>query len=205
MPPSNGVQSVNGFRPPPSSILAARVVNGDDSSDFNQASFNQLLEESLGTDEDGQPNLGSDISINHKLICIVVKAGIDPFIQDTKDNPFQSTAAAAKVNSQFSCCLDVIRTAIQRSPDVSFVKSVPEELIYGGKQRPLYAWLIPKLVPVLSPTSAEVIRDGILKVLDVILTIEGDDLKGSQGNAVFEFALGCVSGDLFSFSLIVLS
>ena len=102
MAPANGVPLMNGFHPPPSSILATRVVNGDDASEFNQDSFNQLLEESLGTDENGQPNLGSDVSINHKLICIIIKAGVGPFLRDLRENPFRSSAASSSTDAQ-SC------------------------------------------------------------------------------------------------------
>lgn len=187
---TNGVHAVNGFHPPPSSILATRLGNADDALQFNQDSFNQLLEESLGTDENGQPNLGSDHSINHTLICIITKAGIDPFVQDLKDNPFQSNAAPSKTEAQVSCCLDVIRTAIDRSPQVIFVKSVPEDQVTGEHQVPLYSWLLPKLLPLLVPNVSQGVRDGVLKVADNVLTADDD----KQGSAAFDYSLGCVTG-----------
>ena len=194
MAPANGVHSLNGFHPPPSSILATRVVNGDDSSDFNQDSFNQLLEESLGTDENGQPNLGSDVSINHKLICIIIKAGVHPFLRDLRDNPFQSNGAPSHTDAQISCCLDVIRTSIGRSPQIVFTKSVPEDQASSGTQIPLYSWLIPKLLPLLITGVSEAVRDAALKSIDAVLAADEDILRGSQGNAVFDFILGCVTG-----------
>ena len=187
---TNGLHAVNGFHPPPSSILATRVGNGDDALEFNQDSFHQLLEESLGTDDNGQPNLGSDQSINHTLICIITKAGIDPFVRDLKDNPFQSNAAPSEREAQVSCCLDVIRTAIDRSPQVIFVKSVPEDHVAGEHQVPLYSWLLPKLLSLLVPIVSQGVRDGVLKVVDGMLT--ADDNK--QGSAAFDFSLGCVTG-----------
>ena len=190
----NGAQAVNGFHAPPSSILATRVVNGNDSADFNQASFNQLLEESLGTDENGEPNLGSDTSINHKLICIIVKAGVDAFIEDAQDNPFQSSRSTSKDHAQFSSCLDVICIAIVKAPEVIFVKSTPEHSPSGNVQTPLYVWLIPKLLPLLRPNTPHNSREGILKLISAILAADNDPLKGSQGNNVFDFILGCVTG-----------
>ena len=197
---TNGVHAVNGFRPPPSSILATRVGDGDDALEFNEESFNQLLEESLGTDENGQPNLGSDASLNHTLICIITKAGIDPFIQDLRDNPFQSSTALSKTDAQISCCLDVIRTAIERSPQVIFVKSVPENLATGDDQVPLYSWLLSKVLPLLIPAVSQSVRDSVLKVVSAILLADVDDDKGSRGSAAFDFTLGCVTGIAYQVS-----
>lgn len=194
MAPRNGTQYPNGFNLPPSSILAARVVNGDATSDFDQASFNQLLEESLGADENGQPNLGSDVQVNHKLICIILKAGVDPTIRDTKDNPFQSNGPSSKDSAQFPCCLDVIRTAIERSPEVIYVKSVPEDQISSNTSLPLFVWLIPKLLPVLAENAVTGSREAIIKVITETLVADGHVLKGSQGKFVFDFIMGCVSG-----------
>ena len=196
MAPTNGAPSMNGFHHPPSSILAARVVNGDDSSDFNQDSFTQLLEESLGIDENGQPNLGSDQSVNHKLICIILKAGIDSFLRDLRENPFQSNGASSKIEAQISCCLDVVRTAIERSASVISTKSVPEDQTAGVTQVPLYGWLLPKLFRLLVPLVSETVRDSVLKAVKAVLLADEDTLNGSQGNAVFDFALGCVTGML---------
>jgi hypothetical protein len=196
MAPTNGVRHAIGFEPPPSSILATHVVHGDDSSDLNQASFNQLLEESLGTDENGQPNIGSDVSINHKLICIVIKAGIDPFIRDTKENPFHSNKALSKDDAQFSCCLDVIRTAIERSPETLFSSSAPEGHTRSKNQTPLYSWLVPKLLSLLTSSTPENARNGILRLLNVVLVADDDVLRGSGGNTLFGFTLGCATGTL---------
>ena len=194
MAPANGVQPLNGFHPPPSSILATRVGSGDDAFEFNQDSFNQLLEESLGTDDNGQPNLGSDVSINHTLICIITKAGIDPYMRDLRDNPFQSNATPNKTVAQILSCLDVLRIAIERSPQVIFIQSVPEDQTTSQSSIPLYSWLLPKLLSLLIPAVSEGVRDGVLKVISGVLKADGDSLKGSHDSVAFDFSLGCVTG-----------
>jgi serine/threonine-protein kinase ATR len=184
----------NGSHPPPSSILATRVANGDHYGDFNQASFNQLLEESLGADENGRPNLGNDVAVNHTLICIVMKAGINAFIRDAKENPFQSRTDTAGKEAQFSCCLEVIRTAIERSPDVIHTRSLSDRQSRAVNGAPLYSELLPKLIPLWKENSSAIVKESNIKVFDAVLIADETRFKGVQRNTVFDFLLGCVSG-----------
>jgi hypothetical protein len=117
---------LNGFEPPPSSILATHVVHGNGVPNFDTDHFNQLLAEARGTDEQGQPNLGADPSVNHKLICIVFQIGIEPALDE---NPFHATAIG-RGESQLRTCLEVLQIAIDRSPPVIFTKSDVKTMVF---------------------------------------------------------------------------
>lgn len=196
MAATNGVRRPNPFEPPASSILASRIVNADDAFELNQASFNQLLAESLGNDESGQPNLGSDVSVNLKVIEIIVKAGIDTTLRDIVENPFRSNGAPVESNAQFLSCLEVIRTAIERSPGVLFASTS----ITGGREhgapQPLYIVLVPRLISALtphySPDCIKATTDAILACVHHAATIA---LASSQHNPVFDLTLGSILGE----------
>ncbi|RMZ90148.1 hypothetical protein DV736_g2616, partial [Chaetothyriales sp. CBS 134916] len=189
----NVVAQVNSFETPPSSILVTRVVNGDQSTVFDQASFNQLLQESLGSDENGQPNLGSDIVINHKLINIIIKAGIDPFIDESKANPFRSKSASATDEAQFLSCLDVIRIAISRAPEVIYIQNVSENETQVEKQVPLYTWLLPKLLAQVTPKCSQARKEAILGIAKTVLDADTSPVSDVRGQTVARFLLRCAS------------
>lgn len=128
---------------PPSSILATHIapINGSPLPDVDPKIFAQLIEECLGYDEDAQPHVGTDVAVNHRLICVIVKAGIDPASVD-EDDPFK---AQGRDRDQVTRCLDVIDIAIRRSPLVLYALSGPDDLGPEDRNVPLFVWLIPKL------------------------------------------------------------
>jgi hypothetical protein len=181
MAPFNGERLTNGHasggahRPPPSSILATHFApvhgNGSVSTlpDFDKNSFDLLLEESLGHDEHGEPNLGTDIGTNHKLISVLFKAGIDRTFGQS-ENPFNAYPVG-RDGVQIQLCLDVIKLAVQRSPRVLFVPTPHSEAI-PGEQIPLYALLVPKLL-VLLTTCEEPKKSFNEKVRGVLAAVLG--------------------------------
>ena len=189
----NGTRHVNGFEPPPSSILATRLANGNDASVFDQRSFNHLLQESLGNDENGQPNLGSDIIVNNKLISIIVKAGVEPFVDDSRNNPFSSNVVSAKDEAQFLSCLDVIRIAIEKGPEVINVRSTPGDSERSENELPLYVWLLPKFLPRLAPKSSYAVKEAVLSVFRTVLDADRSATSEEKGKNISGFILGCVS------------
>jgi hypothetical protein len=203
MAATNGFRRSNAFEPPPSSILAARIVGADDALELNQASFSQLLAESLGNDESGQPNLGADASVNLKVIEIVLKAGIDPFLRESVENPFRSNGALSKSETQFTTCLEVVRTAVERSPEVLFAKTSVGKR-EEGIQRALLTVLIPRLFSALTPASGP---ECIRATIDVLLTCTNHGaarfLPSDQNNIAIDLVLGCVSGRLTSSAFLV--
>lgn len=130
--------------PPPSSILAMHIapVNGNGIAHFDEASFTQLIEACLGYDEYGQPSLGTDIDVTHRVICVIAKAGIDPAFGNN-DDPFKIQGRNV---DGLTKCLEVIDLATQKSPSVLFALPNVDELVLGDWNVPLFAWLIPKLL-----------------------------------------------------------
>jgi len=195
MAPVQQARHVNGFDPPPSSILATHVVHGIGVPDFDRSSFNQLLEEALGCDEDGQPNLGSDTSICHKLICIILQVGIEPAIREQTENPFRTERAAGKGDLQLVRCLDVVRVAIERAPPVLFVKSdAANEKDAARSATPLYVWLVPKLLPLIAPGQDITIRNAVVSVLAGILKADQQCATVPSCRAILKFISTMVSG-----------
>jgi serine/threonine-protein kinase ATR len=140
--PENG--HTKGRLPPPSSILATHIapVHGNALPDVDPKIFAQLIEECLGYDDDAQPRVGTDFAVNHRLICVIVKAGIDPASID-QDDPFK---AQGRDSNHVTRCLDVIDIALRRSPLVLYALSGPDDLGPEDHNVPLFVWLIPKLL-----------------------------------------------------------
>ena len=163
--------------------------------DFDKASFDLLLEESLGHDDFGEPNLGTDIDTNHKLISVLFKAGIDRAFGNSK-NPFNAYDAG-RDELQFVSCLDVINLAVQRSPGVLFVLTTPAELSVH-EAVPLYVWLMPKLLALLSADqSTRKINQKIQEVLEALLSAESlCSTAGHKCRTISEFYHSCTEAIL---------
>jgi hypothetical protein len=133
-----------GRLPPPSSILATHIAptHGSALPDVDPKIFAQLIDECLGYDEDAQPRVGTDVAVNYRLICVIVKVGIDP-ISNAHDDPFK---AQGRDSDHLVRCLDVIDIAIRRSPLVLYALSGPDDLGPEDHNVPLFIWLIPKLL-----------------------------------------------------------
>ncbi|KIW57017.1 hypothetical protein PV05_05622 [Exophiala xenobiotica] len=185
MAPVLAVRPTNGFEPPPSSMLATHVVQGNGVPEFDRDSFSQLLAEALGSDEQGRSNLGADVAVNHKLICIIFQVGIDRALEE---NPFQSAAVAGKAAPQLRTCLEVLQLAIERSPQVLFVKSEDNDVL--GQGSVLYCWLIPRLIPLLTYDG---LRDTVQQVLDTMLQGDSKFFKANSRGHVLAYLLANAS------------
>ncbi|KAJ9607992.1 serine/threonine-protein kinase M1 [Cladophialophora chaetospira] len=187
------VRQLNSFEPPPSSILATHVVHGNGVPDFDHDNFNQLLAEALGTDEHGQPNLGADVDVNHKLIRIVFQVGIERALEE---NPFRAAPAAGKGDPHLRTCLEVLQVAILRSPQVLFVKSDLQGTDAATKPCALYSWLIPTLLPLLASNQADDIRDAAFELFDSMVEADKSYATSSSSNLVLGFLRNSVSSIL---------
>lgn len=184
MAPVLAARPMTGFEPPPSSILATHVVHGNGVPDLDRDNFKQLLAEVLSTDEQGQPNLGADVSVNHRLICIIFQVGIESSLEE---NPFRSNAGAGRTDAQLLNCLEVIQLVIERSPQVIAVKSDQ-----GGQNgldwtSPLYAWLFPRLLPLLVSSQSIQVRDGVSAIYDAMLRASMNCAKSNQSLSLLEY------------------
>jgi hypothetical protein len=177
----------NGFEPPPSSILATHVVHSNGVPDFDQDTFNQLLVEALGTDEQGRPNLSDDVDINHKFICIVYEIGIERALEN---DPFR---ARGKADSHLLTCLEVIQIAIERSPQVVFVSSDRTGADGAVRSCLLYSWLVPALLPLLASGQSNEIRDRVLNVYTAVLEADSKSAPGSGSDSILAFLRECIT------------
>ena len=138
---------------PSSSIIATHLAtaNGNSLPQFDEKRFAQLIDECLESDGKGNSNWGTDVRVNKNLICVIVKAGIDPAPFDKRD-PFVSEG---RNPDQISRYLEVINLAIQRSPSVLYTLSGPEDLGSADENVPLFVWLIPKLFSLVGGANDE--------------------------------------------------
>jgi serine/threonine-protein kinase ATR len=179
----------NGFEPPPSSILATHVAHGNGTVAIDPETFEQLLAEALGSGEQDQPNLGADAAFNHKLICIVLRLGID---SAHEEDPFRSVGAIGREDAQLETCLEVVRSAVQRAPQVLFEKSD----IQGDEAESglLYTRMIPSILPLLATTKSNQVTDAALRLLNTLIQADRSCNRLSRADAVLEFIRGLVSG-----------
>lgn len=184
MAPVHVARQSNGFEPPPSSILATHVVHGNGVPDLDRDNFNQLLAEVLSTDDNGQPNLGADVSVNHKLICIIFQVGIETALEE---NPFKSNAGAGKTDAQLQNCLEVIQLAIERSPQVIAVKSDLQDQDDIEWTPPLYAWLFPRLLPLMVSSQTVQIREGVSAIYNAMLEANMKSAQSNQSQSLLEY------------------
>lgn len=162
--------TVNGSQPPQSSLIATHLApsNGSSIPHFDPKDFALLLQESLGSDDDGQPNLGTDVTLNHKLICVIIKAGIDT-IDLRSNDPFRQDH---EYHDQIRKCLEVFDLAVERTPEALFISSKPDDSGSRAEDAPLFIWLIPKLLSllVLDHTEPKVIAGIVWPLLGKILS-----------------------------------
>ena len=191
MAPVLTARQSNGFEPPPSSMLATHVVHAHGVPDLDRDNFQQLLTEVLSTDEQGQPNLGTDIAVNHKLICIIFQVGIEPSLVE---DPFKPSKGSGRADSQMKSCLEVIQLAIEKSPQVLFVKSDPQGRDQSDGSLPLYFWLISHLLPLLASASSVGVHDDILGLIKSMVTSDRSSSPAQNSEVVLDFVRACISG-----------
>jgi len=182
-------------RSPPSSILATHIapINGNALPDVDHKVFAQLIEECLGYDEDSNPGVGTDVTINHKLICVIVKVGIDP-ASTSPDDPFETPV---RDSDQLTRCLDVIDLAIRRSPLVLYALSGPDDLGPEDHNVPLFTWLIPKLLCLLG--SSQDAHDSVSsKARFVLCNLVANSricpIRQGECDVVLTYVANCASG-----------
>lgn len=146
------------YRPPPSTIAAQLVQHHADTAGKSRpsndsATFRQLLQEILG--DKSPPE--KDAEVNHKLIHVVVEAGLDVLFQD---NPF---AQWDVLLSQAKESLAVVDATIARQPDIlTFEESRAEE---AQVQPNMLAWLFPKIMSLACHPKGESLQEALSSLL----------------------------------------
>lgn len=188
----NGVSHSRDFEPPASSMIATRVFNGHGRPDLSPHQFAELLQESLATNEKGEPNISDDADTNFKLLTVVVSIGIEPYIEES-DDPFQKQIDQGRNLSELKSCLDVVRLVIDRSPIVIHepVHTATENV---EEKPPVYAWLLSILLSVIAQDSSPEISSSCKAVLESCLKADEQCPCGSCGT-VTELARETLSGE----------
>ena len=148
--------------PPPSTLAAQLVRNHVESARGlslpDTASFRQLLQEILN--KASAPE--TDVEINHKLIKVVIEAGLDVLFHDT---PF------AQWNFLLPQALDslaVIQSTLERQPEILFLGGSQPSL---GPQRPhLLLWLFPKLLEISRHPKSNDLQHALASLLSSLIS-----------------------------------
>ncbi|KAJ5143080.1 uncharacterized protein N7515_001867 [Penicillium bovifimosum] len=140
---------------PASSILASRfaphLATQGHESHLTHETFAQLRLELL-SEIQHQRRVDEDATDVNKLICIVLKAGLE--ICPDGSAPDQD------LEGQVLDCLDIIHASIEKAPQVLWETSDP--IILGEDiHAPLFAWLILRLIRLASTWTSEAVHEKI--------------------------------------------
>lgn len=186
----------NGQRPaePASSLLAAHFAprltsHGHDAQRLSRETFSQLRQELLG---DGQSQIRADEGITdiNKLICIVLKAGLEVSPSSSNSNHPEEE----DLEGQILDCLDIIQASIEKAPQVLW--DISDPLILGEDvHAPLFAWLILRLVRLASIWQSENVQYRIQQVLMEISCLQYKQVRSSAScYSILAFLRACTSG-----------
>jgi serine/threonine-protein kinase ATR len=135
-----------------------------------------------------------DVTDINKLICIVLKAGLD--ISPNSSSPEQD------LEGQVLDCLDIIQASIQKAPQALWEPSDP--LILGeDTHAPLFTWLILRLIRLANTWTSEIIKDKIQLVWSSLAYCSQRQTRSLPASyAVAAFLRACTSGQFLSSQLI---
>lgn len=156
--PNARVHSGDDNLPPPSTIAAQLVKNhaeharGSRPTD-DAATFGQLLQEILS--KTAAPE--TDVEVNHKLIQVVIEAGLDVLFQD---NPF---AQWEVLLPQAVDSLAVVESTIKRQPKVIFFEE--SRSTQDQWQPHLLIWLLPKIFSLSSHPKGDDLQGPLCSLL----------------------------------------
>lgn len=174
---------------PPPSTLAAQLVRNhvDTARGLNQpdttVTFRQLLQEILN--KTSVPE--TDVNVNHKLINVVVEAGLDVLFHN---DPF---AQWDFLIPQAVDSLAVIQSTIQRQPDILFHTASSDT-----DQHPhLLLWLFPKLLMLSKHPKAHQLQDPLASLVSLLVLSLSKTLDlWTYAKALLQMLQDCVT-DLF--------
>ncbi|KAJ5180764.1 hypothetical protein N7492_003974 [Penicillium capsulatum] len=193
---SRGSGPGNGWRPaePASSILAAHFAprlasQGHDAHQLPRETFAQLRQELL-SETNHQLRGDEGISDTNKLICIVLKAGLEA-------TPTNATLEEG-LEGQVLDCLDIIQASVEKAPQVLWDTSDPA-ILGEDVQAPLFAWLILRLIRLSSVWSAGAVQEKIHLVLVSVACLRYKQIRSStSSSSISAFFRACISDVLCS-------
>lgn len=186
--------SLNRHGEPASSILAAQLAPYRSSQigqehELNRGTFSQLRQELLGNGEGSQFNLDGNVTDVHNLISVVMKASLE---HGANDNPFSPRKEA---EGQTLDCLDIIRLAIQKTPQALYEISDPELLGKPGIYAPLYVWLTLHLLSLQGVWGQDDIRESIYGLFPTIVSAQFKSRRRFHSDrSISSFYQACIEG-----------
>ena len=181
---------------PPQSTLAAQLVSriadgGRRNQNQDEETFKQLLREVLDSEMDPSTTANAsntNLDVNYKLICVIVKAGLDV---ETQENPF---FRHGKQKKQIFESLTAIEITLSRTPNVLFLSP----LVQSNSVQPdvpLLLWLLPKVFTLLTVSEDEEVRLACQNLLIKTLCLEEKlHIRGVKQRSIFKYLQACVSG-----------
>lgn len=182
----------NGQRPPEpaSSLLAAHFAprltsHGHNAHQLSRETFSQLRQELLG-DRQSQSRADDGITDINKLICIVLKAGLE--VSPDNSNPDED------VEGQILDCLDIIQASIEKAPQALWDISDPY-ILGEDAHAPLFAWLILRLIRLASIWQSDAVQFRIQQVFMDISCLQFKQVRASDScYSILAFLRACTSG-----------
>ena len=181
---------------PPPSTFAAQIVDnfadvGRQQAPNSQAVLRQLLREILDADQ-GEKTQGngveSNVEINHRLIYVIYKAGLETL---NSDDPFDRQS---HLHAQALDSLAVIDLTIRQSPDVLFHVPQPNQT-RNQPDGPLFLWLIPHVANLLVYEKSTDIQAGAEKILKTALSVQNRSTASkTRLQPVRKYVQGCIKG-----------
>lgn len=194
----NGEGYSNGEPPP--STYAAQIVDNLTSarrrsgSTGNQGHLRQLLQMILDADQNGDALSGAyetSTEVNHILIYTIVRAGLETL----SCSPFDDQR---DVQVQALNTLAVVDLTIRRCPEVLFCDSQNDNPVVRPVG-PLFLWLVPHLVNLLSYETNQDIREGAAEVLSTALKVQTRaSTSRTRLHPIVKYLQGCINGRVSS-------
>jgi hypothetical protein len=188
---------VNGGGEPPPSTLAGQIVQNLENVQRRQTSQDakthlkellRLILEDPDERTSTQRHSEEEIEENRRLIIVTARACLDSVLER---NPFDD---AGDLQSDAQQCLSVIQMTIQRYPE-SLLAPWTKETIINHPRGPLYFWLLPKLITVLTLCEWPDVQGHAFNALKASMKLESRALPLRLGlRPVTRFLQGCVNG-----------
>lgn len=180
---------------PTSSLIATHLAphlapGADREYGIDRETFSQLRQEILGHEEDGAAELDDNVEDIHNLICVVVKAGLEPSLK-----PRKLGASREDLVGQALDCLDIIRLAIQRAPNVLYETSNQEVLGKDAAQLPLFAWLVPQLLSLFCSWDEKNLQELVCQIISTMYAAQFKAIPlWYSVKSISRFLRACIAG-----------
>ena len=181
---------------PTSSLIASHIAphlaSGPNRGyGIDRETLSQLRQEILGQEGNSTPNFDDNVNDILNLICVIVKAGLEPSLKSRKS----SSLPEVDVVGQTLDCLDIIRLAILRTPNVLYENTNPDILGKDVAQTPLFASLIPHVLVLLCIWDEKSVQELACQVISAVYSSHFKSVRlWYSAKTVSRFLEACVSG-----------